>query len=174
MLGMFISAGVMGCGIDSATSAQAFDANILPALIGLLGVLLGVFITGLWSYFIAKINYRNQLRLAALDKRLAAHQEAYLLCYELYCKHKSSGDERDKVQKKCEDWFLRNCLYLGPRSNSKFNDLLHKFSTDTKISFEELNKKYVFPTLKALKAEMAFPSPSLEKDVVANLFQRIA
>ena len=96
-------------------------------------------------------------------------------------------DEKIIIEKPKEIGRLFNKSHFGkPVSGNKLEldliescflldeDKISITKDNTKISFEELNKKYVFPTLKALKAEMAFPSPSLEKDVVANLFQRIA
>ncbi|MGD0651006.1 MAG: hypothetical protein ABSA97_07685 [Verrucomicrobiia bacterium] len=61
----------------------------------------------------------HQLRLAALDRRLQAHQEAYALWRELI----SNAHQRDKigaVVMKCQEWFCHNCLYLDADARQAF------------------------------------------------------
>jgi uncharacterized membrane protein len=48
-------------------------------LIALLGVIVGSNISGVVQYATSDATLRQQLRLAALDKRLQAHQDAYAM-----------------------------------------------------------------------------------------------
>jgi hypothetical protein len=63
---------------------------------------------------------RHQLRLAALDKRLEAHQEAYSLWRELL----HTAHDREKIGGmvlKCQEWWENNCLYLDGAVRGAFN-----------------------------------------------------
>lgn len=64
------------------------------------------------------MRYRNQLRLAALDRRLQAHQEAYALLLELRGTIHTSG--LGDVVGKCQEWWDKNCLYLEEDARKKF------------------------------------------------------
>lgn len=67
---------------------------------------------------------RHELRLAALDRRLTAHQEAYTLWWNLLGSvHKK--DEIGKVVVECQDWFVRNRLYLEPEVARAFSEAYH-------------------------------------------------
>jgi hypothetical protein len=60
----------------------------------------------------------HQLRLAALDRRLEAHQEAFALWRELV--GNVYTDEIGKTVLKCQDWWDKNCLYLEPGVRQAF------------------------------------------------------
>lgn len=55
--------------------------------------------------------HRQQLRMAALEKRLAVHQEAYVLWVKLF---KSVHDDATvgSIIMECQEWWEHNCLYL--------------------------------------------------------------
>lgn len=61
----------------------------------------------------------NQLRLAAVDERLKAHQEAYALWWHLnevlFDDEKISG-----AVIACQEWWVRRNLYLSPTARSAF------------------------------------------------------
>ena len=61
---------------------------------------------------------RHQLRMAALDRRLATHQEAYTLWRRLL----ASVHEKDvgKVILECQDWWDRNSLFLARDARQAF------------------------------------------------------
>lgn len=61
---------------------------------------------------------RHALRLAALDRRLAAHQEAFSLWRELL--GGSHTDTIGAVVLRCQEWWERNCLYLEPMVRDAF------------------------------------------------------
>lgn len=66
---------------------------------------------------------KHQMRMAALDRRLQAHQEAF----ELWRKMISNVHEDDigKVVIECQDWWNKNCLYLTPDARMAFNYAYH-------------------------------------------------
>ena len=64
---------------------------------------------------------RRQLRLAALDRRLKVHQEAFALWRKLL----SSVHDKEgigSVVMECQDWWDENCLYLEPDARQAFNN----------------------------------------------------
>ena len=62
---------------------------------------------------------RHQLRLAALEKRLDAHQQAYTLWRKLVdVVHKE--DQVNSVVMECQDWWNKNCLYLEADARKAF------------------------------------------------------
>jgi len=70
---------------------------------------------------------RHELRVAALDRRLAAHQEAYALWWKLIrFVHKEK--EIGNVVVECEDWWIRNRLYLE-------HEVAHAFSVAYHAAF---------------------------------------
>jgi hypothetical protein len=64
---------------------------------------------------------RNQLKLAAIDKRLEAHQRAFSLWRELSSSI-MTGKNINIISKKCEDWWWENCFYLDAESSNAFWD----------------------------------------------------
>ena len=61
---------------------------------------------------------RHQLQLAALDKRLEIHQQAFTLWVEL--KFSVYKDNIHEVVYKCQEWWEHNCLYLDKKVSDAF------------------------------------------------------
>lgn len=61
---------------------------------------------------------KHQLSIAALDRRLEAHQQAYALWWEL--SSNVFGKEIGSVVMKCQEWWKKNCLYLDAESRWAF------------------------------------------------------
>ena len=59
------------------------NLTILVAFIGLVGAILGAAIATVGHWIISRTERANRLRLAALDKRLEVHQQAYTIWNEL-------------------------------------------------------------------------------------------
>lgn len=60
----------------------------------------------------------HQLRLAAIDRRFEAHQQAYALCQKLFS---ALHTERiSSVVIECQNWWDNNCLYLDPEAREAF------------------------------------------------------
>jgi len=53
------------------------------AIVGFVGAILGVGLTLIYQWFTFRLQRKDQFRLAALDKRLEKHQEAFTLWHEL-------------------------------------------------------------------------------------------
>lgn len=71
-----------------------------------------------YSILLEELKAKHQLRLAALDRRLQAHQESFSLWRELYAK--SRTPEQGDAVLKCQKWWEENCLYLEPKVREAF------------------------------------------------------
>jgi hypothetical protein len=60
--------------------------------------------------------HRHQLRMAALEKRLQAHQEAYAHCQNIISNIFAEDAIRSEAIIKCQVWWVNNCLYLNAES----------------------------------------------------------
>lgn len=90
----------------------------------------------------------HDLRLAALDERLKAHQEAYALFMELYWKvhQQDKGDTVSLAYK----WWNEHCLYLSEPARSAFragiNDIVsyndYKNSPEQMPAWDRINKVF--------------------------------
>lgn len=93
------------------------------AAIGLLGVVIGAGLSAATSMLIAREDKTLKLATAALDRRLAVHQEAYALWSDIV----SAVHHKDKIGEvvlKAQDWWKNNCLYLDPVSRQAFRDCM--------------------------------------------------
>ena len=63
----------------------------------------------------------NQLRLAAIEKRLMTHQEAYALWRKLIFSS-TEGKDFGNIILECQTWWNNNCLFLDPKSRKAFFD----------------------------------------------------
>lgn len=73
-----------------------------------------------YSVLIEELKAKHQLRLAAIDRRLQAHQEAYALWHKLLAKVHTN--DIGAVVKECQAWWQSNCLYLEPSAREAFSD----------------------------------------------------
>ncbi|MCJ7583794.1 MAG: hypothetical protein MUO30_03360 [Anaerolineales bacterium] len=89
------------------------------ALVAFIGVLVGSLISSFVQYAMSEANMRQQLRLAALDKRLQAAQEAMTLWQRLRVANEKETDELD-VLKDCKHWWDTNSLYLTAEARTAF------------------------------------------------------
>lgn len=67
---------------------------------------------------VEELKARHQLRLAAVDRRLHAHQEAFTLWRKLMAVVHS--DQVIKVVQECQTWWEQNCVYLEPKVREGF------------------------------------------------------
>ena len=67
---------------------------------------------------------RYSLQLAALDRRLEVHQEAYALWWKLIASVYKE-EERSKVVMECQEWWIHNRLYLEPKVAQAFSRAYH-------------------------------------------------
>lgn len=68
--------------------------------------------------------WRHQLRLAALDKRLETHQEAYSLWHQLRLSLHTESKCTELVIK-CQDWWRDHCLFLDAEARHAFLAAYH-------------------------------------------------
>ena len=73
-----------------------------------------------YALVLEELRGRQQLRLAALDRRLAAHQEAFALWRELMRTVHTEDVGRTVI--KCQAWWENNCLYLSETVRESFSD----------------------------------------------------
>jgi hypothetical protein len=93
------------------------------ALLSLISAIVGGLIATSSQSWTSSLDRQNQLRLAAIERRLQAHQEAYALWRKLVF----SGDDyetTDPVVIECRAWWNNNCLYLTPGARQAFSQLL--------------------------------------------------
>jgi hypothetical protein len=69
------------------------------------------------------MSQKHQLRLAALDRRLKAHQQAFTLWQEL--DRNKTTDKIDSVILECQKWWDNNCLYLDTHARMAFIEAIH-------------------------------------------------
>lgn len=93
------------------------DAN---SIIGLFGVVIGAIIVEFSHHQSARDERRHQLKLAALDRRLQSHQEAFSLWRRLMV---DMGDQEKltKTVLDCQEWWNNNCLYLSADARQAFS-----------------------------------------------------
>ena len=102
-------------------------SELFIALIGFLGVLLGVATSAFWQWTEREERYQIMM----FEKRLAVHQEALFLTTQLRIKllpavSGNSVPDQSELESdfiEMRDWWDANCLYLDPRSRKAFLDL---------------------------------------------------
>jgi len=67
---------------------------------------------------LAASSQQHQMRLAVLEERFRAHQEAYTLCRELF--HAVHTEHITDAVIKAQDWWEHNCLYLDADAREAF------------------------------------------------------
>jgi hypothetical protein len=67
---------------------------------------------------LAASSQQHQMRLAVLEQRFRAHQQAYALCRELF--HAVHTEAITDAVIKAQDWWEQNCLYLDADAREAF------------------------------------------------------
>ncbi len=75
------------------------------------------------SLLLEEVKGRNQLRVAALEKRLEVHQEAFTLWRKLMTSMHS--DSVGDTVMECQEWWNNNCLYLSSEARQAFSGAYH-------------------------------------------------
>ena len=71
-----------------------------------------------YATLIEELKARHQLRLAAVDRRLQTHQEAFTHWRRLMAA--THTDEVGEVVTQCQAWWEQNCIYLEPTVREGF------------------------------------------------------
>ena len=90
------------------------------ALLSLISAIIGGLIATSSQAWVSAQDRENQLRLAAIERRLIAHQEAYALWRKLI--FTSEDKDFENVVLECQSWWNNNCLFLDPKSREAFFD----------------------------------------------------
>jgi hypothetical protein len=111
---------------------------------------------------LAASSQQHQMRLAVLEERFRAHQQAYTLCRELF--HTVHTERITDAVIKAQNWWDQNCLYLdadardafwrGIRAAGLHADLLRS-RADSRIIQE--NWKKIEDAQQALERSVALP-----------------
>ena len=103
-----------------------------------------------YAALVEKLRARQQLRMAAVDRRLQAHQEAFTHWRSLFSNPLEAGSN----VLTCQAWWERNCLYLEPSvrqaflvaySNAQMRDEFVRVRADSKVITEAWEKVMAFP-----------------------------
>jgi hypothetical protein len=73
-----------------------------------------------YAFLIEELKAKHQLRLAAIERRLQAHQEAFALWRELIANTHTENIGATVI--KCQTWWENNCLFLEPAVREGFSD----------------------------------------------------
>ncbi|SIS16515.1 hypothetical protein SAMN05878276_2753 [Aquipseudomonas alcaligenes] len=72
-----------------------------------------------YAILLEELKAKHQLRLAAIDKRLEAHQQAFTLWRGLLAEVHGPNIGRQVMT--CQSWWEANCLYLEPVAREAFS-----------------------------------------------------
>lgn len=72
-----------------------------------------------YTILIEELKAKQQLRLAAVERRMQTHQEAFALWRELIAN--AHTENIGTVVIKCQDWWEKNCLFLEPSVRESFS-----------------------------------------------------
>src|SRR5947208_8836314 len=111
-------------------------------------------------------DFTQQLRLAALDRRLEKHQEAYALWWEL--RGKVHSDDVGQLVRRCQEWWVNNNLYLSEEAREAFPQAYmaannHRLFTGGQSDATTLQKNYdlIMQAGRALAEAVALPPVAL-------------
>lgn len=89
------------------------------ALLSLISAIVGGLIATSSQAWISAQDRQNQLGLAALDKRLEAHQRAYAFWRKMAF-NAANKDTIGEIVLAAQTWWEENCLYLDSKSRAAF------------------------------------------------------
>jgi hypothetical protein len=111
-----------------------------------------------------QLRQRHEMKLAALDKRLNVHQEAYVLWWEMMG-NLGKKDENHDIVIKCQEWYVNNSLYLTKESRNAFRDAyiaadIHPALRRDRVNAEELKENFqkILRAGQALVEAVSLPS----------------
>ena len=131
----------IGASPEAATT-DATGATDSNAAFGFVGVIIGSLITGVTSWLVVRENRKMQWALAALDKRLAVHQEAYREWKKIIgavC----GGERILNTVLEAEKWWNNNCIYLDPASRQAFRDCIFRVFENKERLKEDNYKDFI-------------------------------
>jgi hypothetical protein len=133
------------------------------ALLSLISAIIGGLIATSSQAWVSAQDRQNQLRLAALDKRLQAHQEAYSRWRKLLFNAANENTIGDIVIES-QTWWEENCLYLDPKTRKLFYSAVQRagqhltYIRSRDISLIQGNMKSIEETGEAILAGVSLPT----------------
>ncbi|RYH42351.1 MAG: hypothetical protein EON54_17835, partial [Alcaligenaceae bacterium] len=73
-----------------------------------------------YGMLVEQFKAKNQMRMAALDKRLQAHQDAFVLWRKLMAN--AHSETVGQVVMECQTFWEQHCLYLEPAARQALSD----------------------------------------------------
>jgi hypothetical protein len=134
---------------------------------------------------LAQGEWKNQLRLAAVERRLNVHQEAYLLLVKLSRVFHFASTDYENLLRDCSDWWNQHNLFLTLKSREAFDKALEEANAllDLRLAgtFEEgsqeaINRKremmekirVISQLREIIVNEVELPSVALDRDSSIN------
>ncbi|GEM_PF-3332170 len=101
---------------------------MLAAIMGIVGVLLGVLATHSFEWWRERRRWDEQYRFQLYGRRLEAHQQAFALVHRmrdfLVGYDSTEAHPKDDPIRAAMDWWPANCLYMDQASRAKLNALI--------------------------------------------------
>lgn len=126
-----------------------------------------------YSVIVHEMNSKQQLRMAAVDRRLQAHQEAFALWRKMIG---TGAEGTGAIVLECQEWWDQNCLYLEPAVRPAFVDAYTGFNTRQQLFLmggakasditDAWTKVAAFPEIMFKSVQLPILSPSEWKAVV--------
>ncbi|MGZ9057802.1 MAG: hypothetical protein ACXW14_01000 [Burkholderiaceae bacterium] len=125
---------------------------------------MGATIAAAIQFVVSRTEQLDRYRLAAVEKRLQAHQEAFALWRKLIS-HVHRSEEIENVVMECQRWWDANCLYLDEPARKAFRvaymcALNHKDYLQDRSNPELVKQNFadIVAAGDALTAAVALPS----------------
>ena len=138
------------------------DTIEFVTLSGIVLTFLGVIINSIVIWKIARNQEEEKYNQVALEKRLEIHQEAFRRCREIL--KGANYEKHSEYFNDYQDWWNRNCLYLGPKSRMSFLSMYFKLLLyqieDNSPEIKKEKKEFgnlINHTIKHLTEEIGLP-----------------
>jgi hypothetical protein len=115
----------------------------METIIGIFTIL-GGFIGSFITYVIFKLERKDKFRMVAIEKRLAAHQEAFKLWDNLLQVIHLNDEEKIKTLNNAREFWFNNSLYLEKETRKRFLEaigIVEFYKDKLEIYREEKDKK---------------------------------
>lgn len=127
---LLVAAGIL-IGVVPALSLN-ITKEVLPAVLALLGVMLGGAIAAGTSIAIAHAARRAQVVAATWSRRVEAHQAGFELWWRLK-EVIHDSEKRGTVILDAQEWWSKNCLYLSEDARTEFKLMINRASTYARL-----------------------------------------
>jgi hypothetical protein len=133
------------------------------ALLSLISAIVGGLIATSSQAWISAQDRHNQLRLAALDKRLEVHQQAYTRWRKLLFNIGNEETIKDIIIDS-QTWWEENCLYLDPKARKLFYLAVQRaglhaaFLRERNVNIIQGNVEFIESVGEAILAGVALPT----------------